>query len=90
MKRLTSYHSRNGYPFNVIERRGNIALAEGGSIGYEVFEVQSHDGREIGGKQFEPAEYAPSNEQWGTKGWSFKYEASARRKFDELATDQQS
>lgn len=89
MKTLKSYHTRGGYPFNVIERRGDIALADGGSIGYEVFEVQSHDGREIAGTWFEPAEYPPSNEQWGTKGWSFKHEASARRKFDELTTDPQ-
>ena len=87
MKPLTTYHSRNGYRFNVIDRRGDVALADGGSVGYEVFEVQSHDGREIAGTWFEPAEYPPSNEQWGTKGWSFKHEASARRKFDELTTD---
>jgi hypothetical protein len=86
MKKLTHYRSRNGYPWSVIERRGDIALADGGSIGWEVFEVQSHNGREIGGKWCEPAEYAPSNEQWGAKGWSFKREDKAREKFDELTT----
>jgi hypothetical protein len=84
MKKMTHYRSRNGYPWTIIERRGDIALAYGGSIGFEVFEVQRHDGREIGGKWCEPAEYAPSNEQWGSKGWSFSNEKSARAKFDEL------
>ena len=84
MKKLTQYRSRNGYHWNIIERTGDIALAYGGSIGFEVFEVQSHDGREIGGKWCEPAEYAPSNEQWGTKGFSFKNEKPAREKFAEL------
>lgn len=87
MKKLTRYRSKNGYEWNVIERRGDIALAHGGSIGFEVFEVQSHNGREIGGKWFEPAEFAPSNEQWGSKGWSFKSEQPAREKFDELAAE---
>ena len=87
MKKLTRYRSKNGYEWNVIERRGDIALAHGGSIGFEVFEVQSHNGREIGGKWCEPAEFAPSNEQWGSKGWSFKREEPAREKFDELAAE---
>lgn len=84
MKTLKSYHSRNGYLWKIIERQGDIALAHGGIIGWEVFEVQRHHGREIGGKWCEPAEYAPSNEQWGSKGWSFKDEAKAREKFAEL------
>lgn len=87
MKTLTSYRSRSGYPWTIIGRVGDIALADGGSIGFEVFEVQSHNGREIGGKWCEPAEYAPSNEQWGSKGWSFKDETKAREKFAELTTN---
>ena len=85
MKKLTKYHSKNGYEFEVIDRIGDIALAKaGGTVGFEVFEVQSHQGREIGGRHYEPAEYPPSNEQWGSKGWSFKTEAAARAKFAEL------
>ena len=86
MKKLTRYRSRNGYEWIIRERRGDIALAHGGSIGWEVLEVQSHNGREIGGKWCEPAEYSPSNEQRGSKGWSFKSEESARAKFNELTT----
>ena len=84
MKKLTQYRSKNGFPFIVIYRQGNIAMADGGSIGFEVFEVQSHNGREIGGKYFPPAEFAPSNEQWGAKGWSYKTREAALAKFEEL------
>ncbi len=84
MKELKQYRSKGGYPFKIIARSGNIALADGGSVGFEVFEVQSHQGREINGKWCEPAEYAPSNEQWGTKGWSFANASQARAKFNEL------
>lgn len=86
MKTLKQYRSRNGYPWTITERIGDIALANGGSIGWEVFEVQRHNGREIGGKWCEPAEYAPSNEQWGSKGWSFKSEDKARELFDQMTT----
>ena len=86
MKTLTNYTAKGGHHFTIIDRIGDIALAQsGGTVGFEVFEVQSHDGREIMGKYFPPAEYVPSNEQWGAKGWSFKTEAAARAKFDELA-----
>lgn len=91
MKQLKSYKSRQGYDWVVTDRIGNIALAQsGGSVGFEVFEVQSHNGREIGGKWCEPAEYAPSNEQWGSKGWSFKSEELARKRFHELCSQDNS
>lgn len=83
MKILTNYRSKGGYPWKIIERQGDIALAESG-IGYEVIIIQRHNGREIHGNWFEPAEYAPSTEQWGTKGWSFKRLGKAKEKFEEL------
>ena len=88
MKQLAYYKSRQGYLWRVIDRKGNVALAEGGSIGFEVFEVQSHNGREINGKWCEPAEYPPSNEQWGAKGFSYQKEESARAKFAEMVKQQ--
>lgn len=87
MKKLTNYRSKGGYEFTIIDRRGDVALADGGSVGFEVFEVQSHDGREIGGRWCDPAEYPPSNEQWGSKGWSFKSEEKAREKFEEMTAE---
>ena len=88
MKRLTKYRSRNGYEWTITDRIGDVALAKStGMVSFEVFEIQSHNGREIGNKWCEAAEYAPSNEQWGSKGWSFKSESLARAKFDEMVNE---
>jgi hypothetical protein len=87
MKRLTTY-TKNGYVFSVIKREVNKAIFRGvsrnGTANFEVIIVQSHDGREAFGKVFEPAEYAPSNKQWGVKGWTYSNMDDAERKFDEL------
>lgn len=81
MKPLTEY-KKNGYRWSIIMRIGDIAMAHGDkSGGYEVFHVQSHNGREIAGKWCEPAEYPPSNEQWGSKGWSFSDHLTAGHRF---------
>jgi hypothetical protein len=78
MKQLTEY-KKNGYEFKLIKRDGDIAIFLGEKItefengwketseNWEVIHIQSHQGREIHGKHFEPAEFPPSNEQWGTK-----------------------
>lgn len=87
MKKLQRYTSKGGYTFNVIDRVGDVALAKScPSVGFEVFHVQSHNGRGFAGKWFEPAEYAPSNEQFGEKGWSFRNEVAAREKFNLLVS----
>ena len=74
MRALTEY-KKNGYDFRITTRVGNLAIATGRKDGcadanYEVIEIQSHNGREIAGKFFEPAEFPPSSEQWGTKGFT--------------------
>jgi len=83
MKQI-KYHKRNGYEFHVVDRIGNVARAigsNGKAITHEVFIVQSHEGREINGKSFPPAEFPPSNEQWGSKGWTFVTEEAAKERF---------
>lgn len=79
-------YKKNGFNFVILNRIGDYALAAG--IGenyaktYEVIIVQSHNGRAIQGKMFPPAEYAPSNEQWGSKGWTFTSLENAKIFFD--------
>jgi hypothetical protein len=36
------------------------------------------------GNVIPPAEFAPSDESWGSKGWTYTIEADALKKFDEL------
>lgn len=48
MKTLTEY-TKNGYQFQIIERIGNYAIAQGNKDGcasptFEVIAIQSHDG----------------------------------------------
>ena len=74
MKTLTTY-TKNKYEYTIILREGDLAISFGKSrisdaTTWEVFQVQSHNGLTIGGVYMPPAEFCPSNEQWGTKGWT--------------------
>ena len=86
MKYLTGY-KKNGYDFVLAERKGDVMRAKGfngTTFNNEVFHVQSHDGRTIQGKEFPPAEFAPSNNEWGKKGWTFLTEEAAKQHFEKL------
>jgi len=74
MKILTDYH-KNKYDYSIILREGNLSVSCGKSRTsdaqtWEVFQIQSHNGLTIGGTYMPPAEFCPSNEQWGTKAWT--------------------
>ena len=88
MKKLKEY-KRNGFTFEVIERVGDYALAQGSRAGvirtYEVFRVQSHNGLKFGGVDSPPAEHSPSNVDWGCKGWTYQKESAARSRLVELS-----
>lgn len=86
MKNLTAY-SKNGHSFTIYCRCGDVAIFHGKRNGgksetWEVIHIQSHNGRQIGGKWCEPAEYPPSNEQWGMKGWTYTSAEFARDRFE--------
>lgn len=84
MKQLTQYR-KHGNDFLLIKRSGNIGLfKENKYNSYEVIIIQSHNGREIMGNVIPPAEFAPSDESWGSKGWTYTIEADALKKFNEL------
>jgi hypothetical protein len=88
MKKLTEY-KKNGRTWIVQKRVNDIAMAvdAGNPRNHEVFIVQSHNGMERHGSWIEPAEYTPSNEEWGSKGWSFMDRKSALRRFVELVVN---
>jgi len=85
MKQLTEY-KRNGLTWQIVTRLGNAAIFKS-QYGYEVIAIQSHNGRTIASNYCEPAEYPPSNEQWGSKGFSYPLSelAAAEAKMLELA-----
>jgi hypothetical protein len=85
MKILTKY-SKNGYDFTIVKREGDLAIAKGHSrnseaVNWEVIEIQSHDGLKMGDAFVAPAEFAPSNNQWGNKGWTAWNEDHAHEVF---------
>jgi hypothetical protein len=86
MKILTKY-AKNGYDYTIVKRENNLAIAVGRSRTckaetWEVIEIQSHDGLKMGDTFMPPAEFAPSNNQWGTKGWTACNKEQAEDIFD--------
>lgn len=90
MKPLAATFRKDGFDWSLVERQGNIAIYKQTKPGVERFNtihIQSHNGREIGGKLFEPAEFMPSAEQWGRLGWSyFTLEGAREKVVEELAS----
>jgi hypothetical protein len=88
---------KKGFQFNQLYREGDIALFHKvglkGSIhtknfdgGFEVIVISRHKEYELGGVKIEAAECAPSDEQWGTKGWTYTNLYDAERKFKQLVS----
>lgn len=95
MQPLPESFEKSGWSFNQIARDGNIALFRKDRIGgnaesFEVIVVQSHNGREFKDPEsqkvthYPPAEFYPSSEQWGSKGFSLTTLTDARVRFDEM------
>lgn len=92
MKPLETEFTYRGFAYRQIAREGDIALFEQKKeshkrIFYEVVKVRRHDGFKIAGKTCPPAEYYPSDHEWGTHGWSFSDRKFADRKYQELCTN---
>jgi hypothetical protein len=86
MKTLLEY-KKNGFHFKLLHRDGDLAIFRGkNSLGesetFEIIVVGSHQGMVIGGVDIPPAEFAPSNNQWGTKGWTATSEKLAFELFN--------
>lgn len=91
MKSILISFEKSGWFFEQIKRQGAIAIYKRWKDGglpphYEVIRIQSHNGFPIPGtdKQSEPAEFYPSEKQWGTHGFTFTKMEGAEIKFHEL------
>jgi hypothetical protein len=87
MKQLAKY-AKNKYDFELFHREGDLAIFKGvsrehGRENWEVIEIQRHDGLTMAGVFMPPAEFAPSNAQWGVKGWTALNEDDAWRIFNQ-------
>lgn len=76
MKPLPQQYRKNSYDFNLVEREGDVAIYEQidpdtkRRVAFEVFEVLKKPERNIGERVVEANEGCPSNEDWGTFGFT--------------------
>lgn len=84
-----------GFQFNQLHREGDIAIFHKVAVptaihpkpfdaGFEIVVVSRHNGYEIAGNKFEPAEVYPGSEQWGSMGWTEKDLYRAEIRFGKL------
>lgn len=60
----------NGYAMRQVYRQGDYAIYSKGA-GYETIRIRRHNGFKIKGYVVEPAEYAPSDSEFGNHGFYF-------------------
>lgn len=91
MKKLEKIFSKKGFKYTQIERKGNVAIykqeclkVKNPKANYEVVQIKSHNGYEIGGSKIAPAEVYPGTTQWGLLGWTHLDLPSAEKRFKKL------
>jgi hypothetical protein len=86
MKPIDTFFTYKGFDFRQIAREGDVAVYsqcfKGGKmpVAYEVVVIQKHDGYTIMGKTYPPAEFYPSTNDWGTKGFTIVTDDTTKMK----------
>jgi len=87
-KPLKESFSRKGFTYTVVKREGDKAIYEQKSgkkiLAYEVIKIRRHNGYTIAGVFMEPAETYPSDNDWGTFGWTYSSLEQATVKYNTL------
>jgi len=91
MKKLEVTFSKKGFKYTQVVRKGSHAIYQqenakikNSSKRYEVVEIKSHNGYEIGGSKIAAAEVYPGSTQWGILGWTHLDLDSAKERFNKL------
>ena len=91
MKKLETTFTKKGFKYTQVTRKGNFAIYKQENVKvkkpvphYEVVEIKSHNGYEIGGSKIVPAEVYPGSTQWGLLGWTYSDLDSAKERFNKL------
>ena len=91
MKKLEKMFVKKGFKYTLVERKGNVAIYKQESAkikdskpNYEVIQIKSHNGYEIGGSKIAAAEVYPGSTQWGILGWTHLDLVSAEKRFKKL------
>ncbi len=93
MKILTNYKNKK-YDFELKHREGNLAIAHGKHRetqhdNWEVIRIRSHNGLTMGDNFVPPAEFGPSDREWGLHGWTAVNEEDAWRIFNSKKHEQE-
>ena len=89
---LDKTYAKNGYHFNLVLRDGDVAVyaqchrPNGTPVAYEVFKVKRVKETIMFGRVIPAHEAVPSNEEWGTKGWTIMDLHEAKRRAYQLAS----
>ena len=86
MKKIGKSFTKYGFDFNLVKRKGNVAIFKQTRIGcvgihYEVVKIGKHNGYHMGGQKIEAAETYPGNSLWGIQGWTCTSLESAEETF---------
>jgi hypothetical protein len=88
MTPLPTTYRKNGYDYELIERKGDTAIfsqKDGGKIiAFEVFEVIKQKEWSAFGKTYPPKETIPPTESWGTNAFTVHSIGLARYKAEEI------
>ncbi len=84
--------SANGFRFTQVAREGPIALFRrckpGGAGHFELVRLREVEASEIYGRDYPAREVYPGNEKWGTDGFTVMDEKEARKRFGEMAGEE--
>lgn len=91
MTPLPTTFTRSGWTFTQLARVGDVALFRKSKQGFgypivsfEVIKVQKREAWSMGDQTFPAKEGYPSDEQWGTAGWTCLNLEAANKKLKEL------
>lgn len=88
MNPLPTSFKKDGFQFDQIERRGNLAIYrqhKGKIEAFEVVKIKQRNAWSAFGRNFPAAEHYPASESWGTDGFTLPTLADARAKMQSLA-----
>ena len=89
MQLLPAEFTSGDFLFNLLHRAGMVAVLAKRKPRhlrptFETVIVQVHPARHIFGRDLPEREVMPSNESWGTSGWSYSDLVRAEARFDQL------
>jgi len=91
MKKLEKEFVKKGFKYTLVTRKGDIAIykqvnakLKDPKSNYEVVQIKSHNGYEIGGSKIAAAEVYPGSTQWGLLGWTYQDLPAAEMRFKKL------